>query len=52
MILLFIVVMLGLIVGVTTRFFNNFGANIARNRLKELGIDEEPDDGETDSRLR
>ena len=43
----------GAILGVGTRFFHNFGANIARNRMEEMGVDfpEQPED-ETDERLR
>lgn len=54
-VLIFIVIALivGVLLGITTRFFNNFGANIARNRLDEMGVDlpQLPED-ETDERLR
>lgn len=43
----------GAIIGVSMRFYNNFGANIAKNRMEELGVDmpDQPED-ETDERLR
>lgn len=51
--LILLMLMLGVFLGVTTRFFNNFGANLAKNRMNELGVDlpEMPED-ETDERLR
>ena len=47
-VVLFIVITLvvGVILGVSLRYFDNFGANIAKNHLKELGVDfpDEEDD--------
>ena len=52
-IILVIALILSMILGVTTRFFNTFGENIAKNRMEELGVDmpDQPED-ETDERLR
>ena len=47
-IVLFILITLlvGVILGVSLRYFDNFGANIAKNHLEDLGVDmiDEEDD--------
>ena len=52
-VILTLTILLTVVMGVSMRFFNNFGANIAKNHMNELGMDvpELPED-ETDERLR
>ncbi len=52
-VILTLTILLAAVIGVSMRFFNNFGANIAKNHMNELGMDvpELPED-ETDERLR
>ena len=48
-----IFILLGVFLGVTTRFFTGFGENLGWNRMKELGLDEDRSgDDEPDSRLK
>ena len=52
-VILTLTILLAAVIGVSMRFFNNFGAYIAKNHMNELGMDvpELPED-ETDERLR
>ena len=52
-VILTLTILLTVVIGVSMRFFNNFGENIAKNHMNELGVDvpELPED-ETDERLR
>ena len=40
LVLIIILMILGILMGVTTRFYSGFGENIAKNCMKDLGLDD------------
>ncbi len=43
-VILLIFIILGMFVGVATRFYQNMGVNIGKNHMRDLGVEDTEDD--------